>query len=218
MDPMSLPEVEQRVMDACARAGRDRAEVALVAVSKGHSTDVIRRLYDAGHRDFGENRAQELRDKVDELAGDIRWHFVGPLQSNKVRIVRPAATVLHSMDRDSLAHAWLKGPGHPPPVYLQVNIGEEDQKSGVEPQNTAEFCDRLVSIGISVIGLMAIPPLADDAEDSRKHFARLREIRDAIAVDHPTVTGLSMGMTDDFEVAIAEGATAIRVGRAIFAD
>lgn len=215
---MSLAEVEQRVRDACARAGRDRAEVTLVAVSKGQSVDAIRRLYESGHRDFGENRAQELRDKVDELAGDIRWHFIGPLQSNKVRIVRPAATVLHSLDRESLAFAWLKGPGHPPPVYLQVNIGSEDQKSGVEPDDAAGFCDLLVSIGISVVGLMAIPPLADDPEDSRKHFVRLRGIRDTIAVDHPAVTGLSMGMSDDFEVAISEGATAIRVGRAIFAD
>lgn len=215
---MSLLAVEQRVGEACALAGRDRADVTLVAVSKGRSVDAIRRLYESGHRDFGENRAQELRDKVNELPGDIRWHFVGPLQSNKVRIVRPAASVLHSMDRDSLAHSWLKGSGHPPPVYLQVNIGEEDQKSGVEPDRAVEFCERLVSIGISVVGLMAIPPLADDAEDSRRHFARLRGIRDAIVVDHPAVTGLSMGMTDDFEVAISEGATAIRVGRAIFAD
>ncbi|MEX0757586.1 MAG: YggS family pyridoxal phosphate-dependent enzyme [Acidimicrobiia bacterium] len=215
---MSLLEVDERVRDASARAGRDRAEVTLVAVSKGQSVDAILRLYEAGHRDFGENRAQDLRDKVAELPGDIRWHFVGPLQSNKVRIVRPAATVLHSLDRESLALAWLKGPGQPPPVYLQVNIGSEDQKSGVEPEAAAGFCDRLVSLGISVVGLMAIPPLTEDAEDSRKYFVRLRRIRDAIAVDHPAVAGLSMGMSDDFEVAISEGATAIRVGRAIFAD
>ncbi|MEX1004018.1 MAG: YggS family pyridoxal phosphate-dependent enzyme [Acidimicrobiia bacterium] len=215
---MSLSEVEQRIAAACAGAGRDRSEVTLVAVSKGRSVEAIRALYDDGHRDFGENRAQELRDKVDELASDVRWHFVGPLQTNKVRVVRPSASVLHSMDRDSLATAWLKGSGHPPPVYLQVNIGEEEQKSGVAPADSPSFCDRLVSLGIQVVGLMAIPPLADDPEEARPHFAALRELRDAIAADHPAVTGLSMGMSDDFEVAISEGATSIRVGRAIFAD
>ena len=215
---MSFSSVEQRVAAACADAGRDRSDVTLVAVSKGRSVEAIRALYEQGHRDFGENRAQELRDKVDELPPDVRWHFVGPLQTNKVRIVRPAASVLHSMDRDSLATAWLKGPGNPPPVYLQVNIGHEDQKSGVGPTAAPAFCDRLVSLGIQVVGLMAIPPLADDPERVRPHFAALRELRDAIAVDHPEVTGLSMGMSDDFEVAISEGATSIRVGRAIFAD
>lgn len=215
---MSLHSVGQRVAQACADAGRARSEVTLVAVSKGRSVEAIRALYEDGHRDFGENRAQELRDKVDELPPDVRWHFIGPLQTNKVRIVRPSASVLHSMDRDSLATAWLKGPGHPPPVFLQVNIGEEDQKSGVSPADSPAFCERLVSLGIQVVGLMAIPPLADDPEEVRPHFAALRELRDAIAADHPEVTGLSMGMSDDFEVAISEGATSIRVGRAIFAD
>lgn len=187
-----------------------------MAVSKGRSPAAIADLHASGQRDFGENRAQELRDKIPETPGDIRWHFVGPLQTNKVRIVRPAVATLHSMDRESLALAWLKGPGSPPPVYLQVNIGGEDQKSGVEPPDAPRFCDRLVHLGLTVIGLMAIPPLASDLERVRPFFAALRELRDRIVVDHPTVTGLSMGMTDDFEVAVEEGATVIRVGRAIF--
>ncbi|HVR34188.1 MAG TPA: YggS family pyridoxal phosphate-dependent enzyme [Acidimicrobiia bacterium] len=215
---MSLQAVEHRIGEACVRAGRDRSDVTLVAVAKGQSVETIRALYDQGHRDFGENRAQELRDKVDELPADIRWHFVGPLQSNKVRVVRPAVFVLHSMDRESLAVAWLKGPGHPPPVYLQVNIGAEEQKSGVSRGDAPRFCGRLVSLGIDVVGLMAIPPLAEDPEAARPHFSSLRELRDEIAVEHGSVVGLSMGMTDDFEVAISEGATSIRVGRAIFAD
>jgi PLP dependent protein len=215
---VSLSDVEERVAASCAAAGRERSEVTLVAVSKGRPVEAIRALYDEGHRDFGENRAQELRDKVDQLPPDVRWHFIGPLQTNKVRIVRPSASVLHSMDRDSLATAWLKGPGHPPPVYLQVNIGEEEQKSGAGKSDAPSFCDRLVSLGIRVVGLMAIPPPADDPEEVRPYFVALRELRDVIAADHPDVTGLSMGMSDDFEVAISEGATAIRVGRAIFAD
>jgi PLP dependent protein len=215
---MSLAAVLARKDEACRRVGRAPDEVTLVAVTKGRSIEEIDGLYRQGQRDFGENRAQELRDKVDLLPADIRWHFIGPLQSNKVRMVRPAAVALHSMDRESLATAWLKGPGRPPPVYLQVNIGEEEQKSGVAPDQTSEFCDRLVSLGLSVVGLMAIPPLADDPEEARLYFAALRRLRDQVVARHPAVEGLSMGMTDDFEVAVEEGATAIRVGRAIFAD
>jgi hypothetical protein len=215
---VTLAAVESRIERACEAAGRDRAEIQLVAVTKAHSIDEIRRLYHQGQRDFGENRAQELRDKVDHLPSDIRWHFIGPLQTNKVRIVRPAASVLHSMDRESLAFAWLKGQGSPPPVYLQVNTGAEDQKSGVDPSEAPEFCGRLIDLGLDVVGLMTIPPLADDPEEARPFFADLRNLRDRIRDSNPRVTGLSMGMTDDFEVAVSEGATAIRVGRAIFAD
>ena len=215
---MSLAAVEERVAAACAAAGRDRSDVTLVAVTKGRSLAAIGALYEAGQRDFGENRAQELRDKVEGLPPDVRWHFVGPLQTNKVRIVRPSAWVLHSMDREALATAWLKGPGLPPPVYLQINIGDEEQKSGVSSAVAPAFCDRVVSLGIEVVGLMAIPPLGADPEEARPYFAALRELRDVIAADHSGVTGLSMGMSDDFEVAISEGATSIRVGRAIFAD
>lgn len=203
---------------ACDRVGRDRREVELIAVTKGHGPDEILRLYEQGHRDFGENRAQELGEKTETLPRDIRWHFIGPLQSNKVRIVRPAVVTLHSMDRPSLATAWLKGPGDPPPVYLQVNIGSEDQKSGVAPEEAAAFCARLHDLGHRVLGLMAIPPLAEDPEEVRPFFRAMGVLRDRIATDHPSVVGLSMGMTDDFEVAIEEGATSIRVGRAIFAD
>jgi pyridoxal phosphate enzyme (YggS family) len=175
-----------------------------------------RRLYEAGHRAFGENRAQELRDKVPEMPADVRWHFIGPLQTNKVRVVRPAVVALHSMDRESLAFAWLKGQGMPPPVYVEVNVGNELQKAGVAPQDLGSFCDRLAEMGVPMVGLMAIPPVGEEPEDSRPHFARLRSLRDTIAGDHPEIVGLSMGMTDDFEVAIEEGATVIRVGRAIF--
>lgn len=215
---MSLARIEDRIRAACESAGRERDEVELVAVTKGHEPDEILALYAQGQRDFGENRAQELRDKAEVLPRDIRWHFVGPLQSNKVRIVRPAVVALHSMDRPSLATAWLKGPGDPPPVYLQVNIGSEEQKSGVAPGDAAAFCDRLVDLGHTVVGLMAIPPLSEEPEDVRPYFAEMRRLRDQIAAVHPSVVGLSMGMTDDFEVAISEGATSIRVGRAIFAD
>lgn len=213
---MSFTSVRERMMDACDRAGRPLDSVQLVAVSKGRSLDEIAAVASFGQVDFAENRAQELRDKVDGAPAGVRWHFVGPLQTNKVRTVRPAVVALHSMDRESLALAWLKGPGAPPPVYVQVNIGEEEQKSGVSPSEAPGFCDRVVELGIDVVGLMGIPPHGT-AEEARPHFARLAELRDRIAAVHPQVTGLSMGMSEDFEVAISEGATVIRVGRAIFA-
>lgn len=215
---MSLESVTDRAVRALSESGREPDELTILAVSKGHSTEEIRVLYEAGHRDFGENRAQELRDKVPELPDDIRWHFVGPLQSNKARIVRPAVVALHSMDRRSLASAWMKGSGRPPACYLQVNIGREPQKSGVMPEEVPSMVSGLGSMGVPIIGLMTIPPLVDDPEESRPHFAALRVLRDEISADHPAISGLSMGMTNDFEIAIQEGATVIRVGRAIFQD
>jgi pyridoxal phosphate enzyme (YggS family) len=211
---MSYAAVCERVAAACERAGRSPGEVELLVVSKGRSVEEIEEVYRQGHRLFGENRAQELRDKVPQLPADIIWHFVGPLQTNKVRVVRPAVAALHSMDRESLALAWLKGQGMPPPVYVEVNVGDEPQKAGVAPDEVGPFCDRLAELGVPMLGLMAIPPQGEVPEDSRPHFARLSTLRES--VDHPDVVGLSMGMTDDFEVAIEEGATVIRVGRAIF--
>ncbi|MDH3249527.1 MAG: YggS family pyridoxal phosphate-dependent enzyme [Acidimicrobiia bacterium] len=210
--------VVDRVRTAAAGADRSPEDVTLVAVSKGRDVSTIRRLYDLGHRDFGENRAQELREKVPELPGDIRWHFIGPLQTNKVRIVRPAVHALHSLDRMSLATAWMKGAGSPPVAYLQVNIGAESQKSGVAVAEVDETLDRLERLSVPVVGLMTIPPLVDEPEESRRHFVALRELRDRAVAAHPDVAGLSMGMTNDFDIAVAEGATAIRVGRAIFQD
>ena len=215
---MSYHDVMARVGDAVSVAGRNPEDVTLVAVSKTKSVEEIRAVYDEGHRDFGENRAQELAAKAPHLPADIRWHFVGHLQSNKARTLRGVTTLLHSMDRDSLAKAWLKGQGNPPPVLVQVNIDEEPQKSGVTPNATGAFIDRLVHLGVEVRGLMAIPKLPEKAEDSREAFRNLRRLADEIAQRHEGVRQLSMGMTDDFEVAIAEGASFIRVGRAIFGD
>ena len=215
---MSLESVQQRVSAAASRVGRPPDDVTIVAVSKGRSTEAIRSLYDVGHRDFGENRAQELRSKVPELPVDVNWHFIGPLQTNKARTVRPAVVALHSMDRMGLAAAWMKGSGTPPDCYLQVNVGREPQKSGVDPSDVAGAVSELSRIGAPLVGLMAIPPLASDPESSRPFFVELRNIRDRLAASHPGVAGLSMGMTSDFEVAVEEGATVIRVGRAIFQD
>lgn len=187
-----------------------------MAVSKERSDADIMAVYETGHRDFGENRAQELVDKAARLPGDIRWHFVGHLQSNKARLVRPLATVLHSMDRPSLGKAWLKGAGPPPPCYLEVNIGREPQKHGADPDEALDLANRLVGLGVPLIGAMAIVPMVDEPEQARPYFTALADLGRRLAADVPEMTGLSMGMTDDFEVAVEEGATTIRVGRAIF--
>ncbi|HZD23966.1 MAG TPA: YggS family pyridoxal phosphate-dependent enzyme [Acidimicrobiia bacterium] len=213
---MTYQEVTTRIRAAAEAAARHVDDITIVAVSKTKSVDDIKAVYDQGHRDFGENRAQELAEKVPALPDDIRWHFVGALQSRKARTVRPLAYLLHSMDRRSLANAWMKGHGHPPPVLAQVNVGEEEQKSGLGVAEVPEAIDWMIALGLDVRGLMAIPPIPDTPEDSRPYFAMLRDLRDSIAPKHPSVRELSMGMTDDFEVAIAEGASIIRVGRAIF--
>jgi pyridoxal phosphate enzyme (YggS family) len=213
---MSYESVRDRIREAAEGAGRAPEEITLVAVSKTFTPDDIMEVYERGHRDFGENRAQEMADKVAVLPDDIRWHYVGALQSNKAKLVRGSTHLLHSMDRRSLAKAWLKGPGRPPPVLVEVNVGEEEQKAGVAPGDLADTLSWMLELGLDVRGLMAIPPIPEKPEDSRPFFEKMRDLRDEVAVSHPSVSELSMGMTDDFEVAVEEGASIIRVGRAIF--
>ena len=215
---MSYQAVLERVREAASRVDRDPASVTLVAVSKSKTIDEIAAVYDQGHRDFGENRAQEMAEKAAALPDDIRWHFVGSLQTNKARLIRPITHLLHSMDRESLAAAWAKGSGLPPPVLLQVNTGREPQKSGVLPEEAGGTLERVLAMGVEIRGLMSIPPLVESGEDQRPQFAALRELRDQLARDHPGIVELSMGMTDDFEVAVEEGSSIIRVGRAIFGE
>jgi len=215
---MSYQDVVTRMTAAAERVGRDPSSVTLVAVSKAKPVSEIEAVYELGHRDFGENRAQEMAEKAARLPEDIRWHFVGGLQTNKARLIRPITHLLHSMDRASLAGAWAKGSGLPPPVLLQINTGHERQKSGVEPEEAGSTLAEVLSLGLEVRGLMAIPPLTEDPEAQRSQFAMLREIRSELAGEHPEITELSMGMTDDFEIAIEEGSSIIRVGRAIFGE
>lgn len=172
--------------------------------------------YEDGQRDFGENRAAELATKAVAMPADVRWHFIGHLQRNKVRLVRPVAHLLHTIDRLSLATAWLKGPGSAPPALLEVNLADEPQKGGVSVTDAPAMAEQILALGVNLTGVMAIPPQVDDPEQSRPFFRRLALLRDELALSHPAMRELSMGMTDDFEVAIEEGATMIRVGRAIF--
>lgn len=213
-----LIAVRRRVEEAAERAGRDAAGVLLVGISKDAPEATLREAYDLGLRDFGENRAADLEDRAASMPADVRWHFVGRLQRNKVRRVRPVAGLLHSLDRPALCDEWVKGPGMPPPVLVQVNVSGEERKAGVAPSAAEGLVARAEAMGLRVTGLMTIPPLADDPEAGRPVFAELRRLRDTIRVRHPGVVELSMGMSGDYTVAVEEGATILRVGRAIFAS
>ncbi len=211
-----LNEVEARIVSACGRAGRERSSVELVAVSKGQPIEALRLAYAEGQRIFGESRAQELSAKHGEVGDEVIWHFIGPLQRNKVRVVRPAVTLLHSLDRLELAEAWMKGPGPAPSALLQVHLGDEPTKHGFTPEEVPAAVERCRSLGVPLVGLMAIPPPSSTPAGSGRWFEELRNLRDGL--DDPVIRHLSMGMSLDFEEAILHGATIIRVGSAIFGD
>lgn len=206
----ALESVKSRVAAAEERAGRPSGSVTLVAVSKGRSEDQVLECYDAGHRDFGENRADELVAKALALPGDIRWHFVGTLQSNKARRVRDHVHLLHSLVGDRLAERWAADPGSPP-ALIQVNVSADPLKHGLDPGDVAGFAEHCAGLGIEVRGLMTIPKQGTP-DQVRGWFRSLADLRSQFGPG----MALSMGMTDDFEVAIEEGATMIRIGRAIF--
>ena len=218
-----LEAVRERVAAACERAGRDPAGVTIVGVTKTHPVDAVEEALAAGQVDLGENRAQELVPKA-EQAADMglapRWHFIGGLQRNKVRQVLPHIAVLHSLDSLRLATEIEKraeqgrspNPDVPLPCYLEVNVGGEDSKQGVAPGEVAELLRATAELRhVDVAGLMTVAPQVDDPELVRPVFRELRELAEAHGLAE-----LSMGMTEDYEVAIEEGATVVRLGRVIF--
>ena len=215
MAVVGLSRVRERIADACARAGRSVDEISLVAVSKNRSDADVLALYQTGHRVFAENREQGLKARIaSELPQDITWQFVGPLQSRKAAYVAAHVDLLQSMDRVSLAEKWVARSSTP--VLIQFNLAGEPQKSGFDPATAEETGDMMIDLGLDVRGVMAIPPMADDPENVRPWFAMLRDIFDELCTTQPNVTVCSMGMSHDLEAAIVEGATMVRVGRAIF--
>lgn len=210
-----LKRVRERIDTAARRSGREPRDVTLVAVSKGRPVADIIAAYEVGHRDFGENRAQEFLEKVPWVPEGVTWHFVGTVQRRKVKPIAPAVTLLHSLDRTSLISAW-GALEQPPPALLQVNVAGEPQKHGFEPGAVPAATAAAIAAGIPLIGVMTIPPLADRPDDSRPWFEALRRLRDGLRREWPQIRELSMGMTDDYEVAVECGATIVRVGRAIF--
>lgn len=216
----NLASVRARIAAACARCGRG-ADVRLVAVSKTKPSSAIRAAYGAGQRLFGENYAQELVDKSAELAElrDVEWHFIGHLQTNKAKVVAERATMVHAVDSARLALELgrrASGRARPLDVLIEVNVGGEASKSGVDPSSVEALVAAIERIdALRLRGLMSIPPPSDSPENSRPFHRALRALRDRLG-GGARLPELSMGMTEDLEIAIEEGATLVRVGTAIF--
>ncbi len=230
-------EVRERIDEACRKVGRKPEEVTLIAVSKTHPAEYVEELLPLGVVDFGENKAQELCAKQDEVqewcAGQdeaqqaaqkpLRWHLIGHLQRNKVKQVVGRAYMIHSVDSLRLAQEIEKEAGKAgitAQILVEINIGAEESKSGTTPEEAPELIRAISQMEhVHVNGLMCIAPIVEKPEDARPYFARMRALREEIAaMDLPNVEmrELSMGMTGDFEAAVAEGATFVRVGTAIF--
>lgn len=207
----NLSRIEERIHLACERAGRNREEITLIAVSKTVPTDLIRIAYDLGVRDFGESRVQEAIPRFEALPKDIRWHFVGKLQSNKIKKIAPLGWVVHTLESQSQL-TEIQKLEEPVQALIEVNIGEEPQKSGLLPEELPVFFESVLHCSnVHFLGLMAIGPQVDDPELMRPYFRKLKTLNDQLGGNW-----LSMGMSGDFEVAIQEGSTHIRVGTALF--
>ncbi len=210
-----------RVGAAAYKAGRDASSIRLVLASKTQPSEAIRAAANAGARDFGENYVQEAIAKRAELSDltDIRWHLIGHLQTNKVKVAASGFALIHSVDSVRLAEALARAQPSPRVhALIEVNLGGEASKTGVAPDGVAAILDAARD-KLEIDGLMTIPPPAASAEAARPYFAQLRELRDRLATQSGyALSELSMGMSDDFEVAIEEGATIVRIGRAVFGE
>jgi PLP dependent protein len=217
----NLERVRAQIAEAAKKAGRAVDEIELVAISKTHEAEKVRLAFDAGQQLFGESRVQEARAKIPLLPSGARWHFVGRLQRNKVRHALPLFELFHSVDSLELARDMNRiadEEGLLPRVLLEVNVAGEGSKIGFAPETLREQMETLLELPrLTIEGLMTIPPLAPEAEPSRRYFVALRELRDQFAAQFQIeLPQLSMGMTGDFVVAVEEGATLVRVGTAIF--
>jgi pyridoxal phosphate enzyme (YggS family) len=213
----NIRDVNRRVARACERSHRSPDEITLVVVSKEVGISAIRAAFDCGIRDFGENRVQEAENKIAQLSDlktEVVWHMVGHLQSNKAKAAVGLFDIIHSVDSIKLAEILSRRAEKRLPVLLQVNVSGEAAKGGFAVSEVESAVERIMQLpNLEVMGLMTIAPLVADIEKARPVFRELREQRDSLGLKH-----LSMGMTDDFEVAVEEGATMLRIGRAIFGD
>lgn len=218
-----LIQVEHNIEEACRRAGRDRSEVTLIAVSKTKPVETLQEAYDLGVRVFGENKVQEMEDKYESLPRDIQWHLIGHLQRNKVKYIIDKAVLIHSVDSLRLAQTIEKEAekhnltAH---ILIEVNVAREESKFGIFPEDLENLVDEIAKLPhIQVDGLMTIAPFVPDPEENRPVFRELRKLSVDISakkVDNVNMSVLSMGMTNDYQVAIEEGATMVRVGTGIF--
>jgi len=219
----NLERVRQQIVSAAAKSGRSADGIELIAISKTHSAERVREAVEAGQLLFGESRVQEARVKIPELSSNLRWHFVGHLQKNKVRQALPLFEMIHSVDSLERArdiNRVADEEGLHPRVLLEVNVAGEGSKFGFAPDDLREQMEPLLALPRLLIeGLMCIPPVAVESEESRKFFVQVRELRDSLEKEfNMKLPQLSMGMTQDFPIAIEEGATLVRVGTAIFGE
>jgi PLP dependent protein len=219
----NLESVREQITQAAAKAGRAVNQIELVAITKTHPAEKVREAVDVGHTLFGESRVQEARAKIPELPSNLRWHFVGHLQKNKIRHALPLFELFHGVDSLALAEEMDRiaaEEGEHPRVLLEVNVAGEGSKFGFKAETLrAEIGSLLALSRLSIEGLMCIPPLAEEAEGSRKFFVQLRELRDSLEKEFDVnFPHLSMGMTQDYWIAVEEGATLVRVGTAIFGE
>ena len=217
--------VLKNVHNACERAGRKTDDVTLIAVSKTKPVEMLQEIYDCGCRDFGENKVQEIMDKYEKLPNDIRWHMIGHLQTNKVKYIVDKVYMIHSVDSIKLAKEISKEAvkkNVTVKVLLEVNVAKEETKFGLLTEEVPDFYKEVIDLpGLKVCGLMTIAPYVENSEENRQHFVNLRQLMvdiESEKTDNISVGELSMGMTGDYEVAIEEGATYVRVGTGIFGE
>lgn len=223
----NLKEIYRKMAHAAMRAGREPSEIKLIAVTKNVHIDLIRKAVDIGLREFGENRVQEAREKIQDSRckipdADIHWHLIGHLQKNKAKVAVELFDLIQSVDSFELAEIISKqaeSVNKTQRILLQVKLSDEESKYGISKDNIASLIERAGSLrGLKIEGLMTIPPFFDDAEKVRPYFRELRTLRDGLEKSGFKLPELSMGMSNDFEAAIEEGATMVRVGTAIFGE
>lgn len=219
----NLTEVRNNIDNACIRSGRDPKDVTLIAVSKTKPVEMLLEAYEAGVRNFGENKVQEIVDKIDKLPADARFHMIGHLQTNKVKYIIDRIYMIHSLDSIKLAmeiDKRAKAVGRVIPCLVEINIGNEESKYGIKPEEAAQFIEDISGLeGIEIKGLMCVAPAVDNPEDAREYFVRMRELSVDITRknnDNIELSILSMGMSGDYTVAVEEGAGYVRVGSSIF--
>ncbi|MBE5885513.1 MAG: YggS family pyridoxal phosphate-dependent enzyme [Lachnospiraceae bacterium] len=222
---MNYVQVLHNIKNACDKAGRNKEDVTLIAVSKTKPVEMLQEVYDAGCRDFGENKVQEIMDKYDKLPSDIRWHMIGHLQTNKVKYIVDKVYMIHSVDSMKLAKEISKEAlkkNVTVKILLEVNVAKEESKFGMMSEEVKNFYKEVIDLpGLEVCGLMTIAPYVENAEENRQYFVNLKQLVVDIAdekTDNKSIGELSMGMTGDYEVAVEEGATYVRVGTGIFGE
>lgn len=221
----NISKVRKNMEEACRVSGRNPEEVSLIAVSKTKPVSMLQEAYDAGCRDFGENKVQEIMDKIDRLPSDIRWHMIGHLQTNKVKYIVGKVFLIHSVDSLHLAEAISKEAvkqNTTVNILIEVNVAKEDTKFGAMAEDTVSLVEKIALLpGICVKGLMTIAPYVENPQENRQYFVKLRQLAVDIKsknIDNVHMDILSMGMTGDYMVAIEEGATYVRVGTGIFGE